>query len=191
VSASAQRLLRCDDSSALIVGSKVRSTCHAWCTSAVLFQKPSGEAGKEGGPERGRLDHLGADDGDVEDVGLELHEQRVGGGPAVDPQLVQLDARVLAHDVEHVRDLERDTFQRGSRQVCRGGAAGEPDHQAARILVQWGAPRPAKAGTRYTPAASGTEAARASTSADDLMTPSPSRSHCTTAPPMKTLPSSA
>ena len=38
---------------------------------------------------------------------------------------------------------------------------------------------------------SGTEEASASTSADDRMIPSPSRSHCTTAPPMKTLPSSA
>jgi hypothetical protein len=38
---------------------------------------------------------------------------------------------------------------------------------------------------------SGTDAASASTSAELRMIPSPSRSHCTTAPPMKTLPSSA
>src|SRR5688572_4401299 len=56
---------------------------------------------------------------------------------------------------------------------------------------QWGLPRPVKAGTRHTPPASGTLAARASTSEDDLMIESPSRSHCTTAPPVNTEPSSA
>src|SRR5256885_3921782 len=56
---------------------------------------------------------------------------------------------------------------------------------------QCGAPRPANAGTRYTPCGSVTCAASASTSDDDLMIPRPSRSHCTTAPAMKMLPSSA
>ena len=56
---------------------------------------------------------------------------------------------------------------------------------------QCGAPSPANAGTRYTPPLSGTVAASASTSSADAMIPSPSRSHCTTAPPMKTLPSRA
>src|SRR6266566_151449 len=56
---------------------------------------------------------------------------------------------------------------------------------------QCGTPRPANAGTRYTPSGSATCDANASTSDDDLMMPSPSRSHCTTAPAMKMLPSSA
>jgi len=56
---------------------------------------------------------------------------------------------------------------------------------------QCGAPSPANAGTRYTPPLSGTLAASASTSAAVRISPSPSRSHCTTAPPMKTLPSIA
>src|SRR5207249_6425400 len=56
---------------------------------------------------------------------------------------------------------------------------------------QCGAPNPANAGTRYTPSGSVTCEANASTSDDDLMMPSPSRSHCTTAPAMKMLPSSA
>ena len=54
---------------------------------------------------------------------------------------------------------------------------------------QCGAPRPTNAGTTTTPSESGTLAASFSTSTDDLMTPSPSRSHCTTAPAMKTEPS--
>ena len=56
---------------------------------------------------------------------------------------------------------------------------------------QWGAPRPANAGTRKTPPVSGTLAASRSTSAEEEKKPSPSRSHCTTAPAMNTLPSSA
>src|ERR1051325_1810294 len=56
---------------------------------------------------------------------------------------------------------------------------------------QCGAPSPANAGTRYTPSGSVTCAASASTSDEDLMMPSPSRSHCTTAPAMKIEPSSA
>jgi hypothetical protein len=48
-----------------------------------------------------------------------------------------------------------------------------------------------KAGTNITPPASGTLSARACTWPLPWMARSPSRSHCTTAPPMKTLPSSA
>ena len=56
---------------------------------------------------------------------------------------------------------------------------------------QWGAPSPASAGTITTPPLSGTEAASASTSADRSMMPRPSRSHCTSAPATKALPSRA
>ena len=56
---------------------------------------------------------------------------------------------------------------------------------------QYGAPRPVKAGTKTTPPASGTLSARPCTWPLAEMALSPSRSHCTTAPPMKTLPSSA
>ena len=56
---------------------------------------------------------------------------------------------------------------------------------------QYGAPRPVKAGTNITPPLSGTLSASACTSLLALIAFRPSRSHCTTAPPMKTLPSSA
>ena len=56
---------------------------------------------------------------------------------------------------------------------------------------QYGAPRPVKAGTNITPPLSGTLSASVCTSALPLIACSPSRSHCTTAPPMKTLPSRA
>ena len=56
---------------------------------------------------------------------------------------------------------------------------------------QCGAPRPASAGTKTTPSLDGTLCASEVASAPLPTMPSPSRSHCTAAPPMKTLPSSA
>src|SRR5581483_9363640 len=52
-----------------------------------------------------------------------------------------------------------------------------------------GAPSPTNAGTKSTPLVSGTLAANASTSAEEPMSLRLSRSHCTTAPPIKMLPS--
>ena len=56
---------------------------------------------------------------------------------------------------------------------------------------QCGAPSPAKAGTKYTPPVSGNAARALRPRRAERMIPSPSRSHCTTAPAMKMLPSSA
>ena len=56
---------------------------------------------------------------------------------------------------------------------------------------QCGAPRPVKAGTNITPPLSGTLSASCLHLAARLDRRRPSRSHCTTAPPMKTLPSRA
>ena len=58
-------------------------------------------------------------------------------------------------------------------------------------MSQCGAPRPAKAGTTYTPPVSRTPRAMASVSAASRTSPSPSRSHWIAAPAMNTLPSSA
>ena len=56
---------------------------------------------------------------------------------------------------------------------------------------QYGAPRPVKAGTRYTPPVSGTCRAAASLSEASAIRPRPSRSHWIVAPATNTLPSSA
>src|SRR5438309_11638992 len=49
------------------------------------------DAGEEGGAEDGGVDHLRADELHAEDVGLELHEEVVGGGTAVDFQGAELE----------------------------------------------------------------------------------------------------
>jgi hypothetical protein len=56
---------------------------------------------------------------------------------------------------------------------------------------QYGAPSPESAGTKVTPSLEGTSRASDSTSDADFTMPSPSRSHCTAAPAMNELPSSA
>ena len=54
-----------------------------------------------------------------------------------------------------------------------------------------GAPRPVSAGTKWTPSVESTLSASRSLSADDSITPSPSRSHWSAAPPTSTEPSAA
>src|ERR1017187_3929168 len=79
-----------------------------------------------------------------------------------------------------------------ARAMCPGFVSRRsPISIPAACASQWGAPRPTNAGTNTTPPVSGTEAASASTSPDELISLSLSRSHCTTAPPIKILPSSA
>src|SRR5689334_792649 len=92
-----------------------------------------GKAGEVGRPERSRLQHLGAHDGHAQDVGLELHEQIVGGSAAVDAQLREALAGVLLHGVEHLRALVRDGLERGARDVGPRGATREADDCAARM----------------------------------------------------------
>ena len=97
-----------------------------------------------------------------------------------------------AHGLEQIVDLVGDALERGARDVAGGRAARDArDHARARTDPS------AARRVRQTPARDTRRrcrarcAASASTSADGAMMPSPSRSHCTTAPPMKTLPSSA
>ena len=58
-------------------------------------------------------------------------------------------------------------------------------------MSQWGAPRPVKADTTYTPPLSGTDSASTSHSWAVEMSPSSSRSHWMVLPALKTLPSRA
>ena len=96
------------------------------------------------------------------------------------------------HRVEQVGDLERDALERGAGDVRRRRAARDADDRAARVRVPV---RRAEAGERrHEVDAAGVGDARGERldlrRASRIM-PSPSRSHCTTAPAMKTLPSSA
>src|SRR5664280_2490061 len=106
--------------------------------AAYLFGVPpiaDGEAGEIRGAEGGRLEDLGPDDGHAEEIGLELHEELVRGGAAVDAQLGQRDAGVLLHGVEDVGALEGDRLEDRAREMSAGRAAGEPKDGAPRVGV--------------------------------------------------------
>src|SRR5690606_26890740 len=53
------------------------------------------ETGEQGGAQGGGVEHLRTDDLEAEEIGLELHEQVVGGGTAVHAKGAQRLAEVL------------------------------------------------------------------------------------------------
>src|SRR5690606_17024687 len=62
-------------------------------------------------------------------------EQVVLRRAAVYAQLLQRDAGVGMHGVEHVGGLVGDAFEGGAREVRRRGATGDPDDGAACVRV--------------------------------------------------------
>ena len=87
--------------------------------------------------------------------------------------------------------LQRDRLQRRPARCARVVPRVIPEMTPRASGRQCGAPSPTSAGTMVTPPESGTERASVSISGALAMMPSPSRSHCTSAPAMKALPSSA
>ena len=73
---------------------------------------PHRQPGQARRPQSGRLQHGRAEYGHTEDVRLQLHQQAVGGGPAIDPQLGDADAGVGLHGFQDVGHLEGDGLQR-------------------------------------------------------------------------------
>ena len=155
-----------------------------------------GQAGQVGRAQRGGLGHLRPHHGDAQQVGLELHQQVVDAGAAVHAQLRHRGATggggVGGHGLQQRGALEGDALQRRAGDVRHRAAAAQADDGAARVGLPVGR---AQAGEgRHEHHAAGCRArsaASCSTSPLALMACSPSRSHCTTAPPMNTLPSSA
>jgi len=101
------------------------------------------------------------DNRNAEDIGLELHQQIVYCGAAIDSKGLERRTRVAAHRLQHVGHLERDGFERGARDVSVPGVAAQPINMPAACASQCGAPRPTKAGTNTTPFVSSTLAASA------------------------------
>ena len=62
---------------------------------------------------------------------MELHERTVDGGAAVHAKFAELEFRIGLHSSEQIGALVGDAFQRGTRDVGGGGAAGEADDGAA------------------------------------------------------------
>jgi hypothetical protein len=173
------------------LGWKRRSADQSRAISARSCQKPTARPGEVGGAERGGLGGARADDGHAEQVGLELHEGVVADSAAVDAELAEFAAAVGLHGAEQVGALVGDALERGAGEVAGVAAARQAGDDAARGRVPMRRPEPGEGGHEVDAAVVGDLAASFSTSTDFAMRPRPSRSHCTTAPPMKTEPSSA
>ena len=78
---------------------------------------------------------LRALDRDTELIRLELAEQVVGGGPAVDREPGQRDAGLAGHHVDDVADLVGDGLDGGADQVGPSRPAGDADDQPAGVGV--------------------------------------------------------
>src|SRR5262249_17913142 len=96
------------------------------------------ESGQVCGAARGRLDDAPPQHRHAQEIGLELAEEVVRSGAAVDPEPFDRDPGVGGHRFQDVAALERDRLERGSREVRAGGSAREPDDCAARIHVPVG-----------------------------------------------------
>ncbi len=113
------------------------------------------EPGKEGGANRRGLGHDRALNCPLQLVGLDLHEQVVGRGPAVDAQggtgrssgrsacaggsvintRTAAQPDVGGHRVNHIADFEGDRLERRPGQMCRGRAPGQAEYRATCIGV--------------------------------------------------------
>ena len=122
--------------------------------------------GQEGRAERRRLGHGRPLDGPAEQVRLDLEQEVVGRGSAVGPQDVEMRRARRLERLDEIDDLVGDGLE---RRACEMGADVVPAVMPVMVPrasgSQYGAPRPANAGTKTTPPVSGTEAASASTSA--------------------------
>ena len=102
------------------------------------------EAGERRGAERGRLPLGGDLDRAAEQVGLELHQERVGARAAVGAQ----HADAAREGVEHVGDLERDRLERRPDEVGAVVPRVRPVTSPRASGSQCGEPRPVSAGTK-------------------------------------------
>src|SRR6516164_3163841 len=88
-----------------------------------IFPHAEVQASEERCPQRRGLALGGGRDRNANDVGLPLQEPDVAGHAAIDAQLRQGHAGVVAGGINQVGDLKRDALQRGSGQIGRAGVA--------------------------------------------------------------------
>ena len=149
------------------------------------------ESRQIGRPERRRLRHCRAHNRRLEEVGLHLQQEVVAACATVDAQFFQLLMRVELHGFQQIRRLERDRLQRGARHVRLSGSPREPEHRTAGIGVPMGCTEAHECRhEEYTAGIRHARGKRLDFGAERISF-KPSRSHCTTAPPMNTLPSRA
>ncbi len=96
----------------LRAGTQRRPSDHRSRRSSRPDQKPTARPAANA-PQRRRLGHGRTDDGDPQDIGLELHQQLVGGHPAVHAQLGEGDRGDGPGGIEHFARLPGGRLQDG------------------------------------------------------------------------------
>ena len=132
-------------------------------------------------PARGDLDRR------ADEVGLELHQEAVGARAAVGAQDTDLERQ----NIEDVGHLVRDRLERGAHEMRAGRAPGEAADQSAGVRIPLRRAQTRQRRDEEDAFRRGDLAASASDSAAVSITPSPSRSHSSAAPPTSTAPSAA
>ena len=105
-----------------------------------------GQARQIGRSQGGGLPNHGAADGAAHNVRLELHQEVVGGGAAVHPQLPELFAGVLLHSRQHVTGLVGDGFQGRPDDVVPSASAGQPQDGPPGVHVPVGSAQAGEGG---------------------------------------------
>src|SRR5712691_7739327 len=99
-----------------------------------------------------RLRHRRSHHGDVENIRLELAEEVVRGGAAIDAQPAHGDPGVGGHRLDDVTALIRDRLQRRTREMRGGRAPRKPDDGATRPPVPVGRAQSHERGHEIDPA---------------------------------------
>ena len=172
-------------------GSKRRSSCQVSRSSSVDAQTPVPSPARNAAPERRGLDDLRPLDRDAELVGLQLAEQVVGRGAAVDAQRT-VSAGLAASSSTTSRTSKAIASSVARTRCARVVPRVMPRIGAAGVRVPVRGAEPGQRGHEHHAAGVGHGARRcASVSAAEPTICSPSRSHCTAAPVTKIAPSSA
>jgi hypothetical protein len=108
--------------------------------------EPDAESGQESHTGPGGLNEDGAVHRDPEQVGLELHQEVVGGRPAVHAQLADSRVCVRLHGVHDVAGLVRDGFEGCARNFRPARTPGQADDRATSLHVPVGRSEPDERG---------------------------------------------
>src|SRR5262249_48450247 len=96
---------------------------------------PRSKPREEGGAEGGRLELLRTLDPRLQNVREELAEPRVRRHAAIDAQRSEWLRAIALHCEREVECLVGNRFERGAREVCRGGIERKTAEQTARVRL--------------------------------------------------------
>ena len=138
VTALRQPATACRRASASICGCQVRSSAQFAAQVLQVGPEADGQPGGIGGPQGRGFGDLRPDHRHVEDVGLKLHQQRVGDHAAVHLEPGQGHAGIEVHGLDDVMGLVRAGLQNGPGNMSPVGKARQADDDPAGVRAPVG-----------------------------------------------------